>query len=89
MISEKDKATIANISAQYKVGRVLVFGTSAEQAREGQDIDLAVEGIRPEDFFRFYGDLLFSLSRPVDLIDLSSKSKFTEIVRREGIPLYG
>ncbi|HEW79709.1 MAG TPA: nucleotidyltransferase domain-containing protein [Phycisphaerales bacterium] len=89
MISEKDKTTIIDTASRYKASLVLLFGSSADPKQQAQDIDLGVEGINPKDFFRFYGDLLFSLSRPVDVIDLSSKSKFTEIVRQEGIPLYG
>ena len=88
MICRSDRARIRSIAAQFGVARILLFGSSAEPGREGRDIDLAVEGIRPEDFFRFYGELVFGLTKPVDLIDLSEKSKFSELVRREGIPVY-
>ena len=89
MISEQDKATIADISSQYDVKEVLLFGSSADPNRRADDIDLAVEGIAPEEFFRFYGDLIFGLSKPVDLIDLSNDTKFNKLVYREGIRLYG
>jgi predicted nucleotidyltransferase len=89
MISEQDKSTIVEISRRYGVRGVLLFGSSADPKREADDIDLAVEGIVPEKFFSFYGDLLFSLSKPVDLIDLSSDTKFNRLVYREGIRLYG
>ncbi len=36
-----------------------------------------------------YGDLMLGLSKPVDVIDLSGNSKFTKMIRQEGIPLYG
>ena len=88
MISEKDKLAILDVAKRYRVSRILLFGSSAGPSSEGSDIDLAVEGIHPGDFFQFYGDLIFSVSKPLDLIDLSSKSKFTQIVRREGIVLY-
>ncbi len=89
MISEQDKVTIVEIARRYDGGGVLHFGSSADPKIEANDIDLAVEGIAPERFFRFYGDLLFGLSKPVDLIDLSSKTKFNRLVYREGIRLYG
>jgi len=89
MISEQDKATIIDIARRYNVGGVLLFGSSADPNRQADDIDLAVEGIAPEKFFSFYGDLLFSLSKPVDLIDLSSDTKFNRLVYRDGIRLYG
>lgn len=89
MISPKDKSAILELAARYGATRVLLFGSSAGPDREGADIDLAVEGVAPEDFFAFYGELLFSLSKPVDLIDLSTDSKFSRLVRREGVPVYG
>ena len=89
MISEQDKAIITDIARRYDVGGVLLFGSGADPKIEADDIDLAVEGIVPEKFFNFYGDLLFSLSKPVDLIDLSKDSKFNRLVYREGMRLYG
>ncbi len=89
MISKQDKATIVDIARRYDVGGILLFGSSADPKMEVNDIDLAVEGIATEKFFSFYGELLFSLSKPVDLIDLSSDTKFNRLVYREGIRLYG
>lgn len=89
MISEKDKKIIRELSAKYHVKRVLLFGSSTDPVKKGRDIDIAVEGIKPEDFFKYYGDLMLKLSKPVDVIDLSEKSKFVTLVKKEGIPLYG
>ena len=88
MLPTKDKEAITRIAVRYQVTRLLLFGSGADPTREGRDIDLAVEGLPPGEFFRFYGDLLFSVSKPVDLIDLSQDTRFTRIVREEGIPLY-
>ena len=88
MISEQDKATIVDIARRYSVEGVLVFGSSADPKRQANDIDLAVEGIAPERFFSFYGELLFGLSKPVDLIDLSNDTKFNKLIHREGVRLY-
>ena len=89
MISEQEKKIIVDIARQYDVAGILLFGSSADPTRQANDIDLAVEGIVPEQFFRFYGDLLFALSKPVDLIDLSKDTKFNQLVYREGIRVYG
>ncbi len=90
MISGKDKATIVSIADRFKVKRILLFGSNISSGgKEGRDIDLAVEGIRPKDFFRFYGELLFSLNKPVDLVDLSIDNKFNQLIRQEGIEIYG
>lgn len=89
MISESEKKTIREISEKYAVKRVLLFGSSLASGKESRDIDLAVEGISPKDFFTFYGDLLLRLSKPVDVIDLSGTSKFITMIKQEGIPVYG
>ena len=88
MISEKDKKTILELAKKYKVKRIILFG-SASKDKISRDIDLAVEGIPDKLFFKFYSELIFSLSKPVDLVDLSKKSKFSEIITSEGIQLYG
>lgn len=90
MISDRDKATIISIAGRFKVKRILLFGSNiSSDAREGRDIDLAVEGVPPKDFFQFYGELLFSLNKPVDLVDLSVDNKFNRLIRKEGLAIYG
>ena len=88
MITDADKTKIQEISKRYHAKRVLLFGSSLLPEKESHDIDIAVEGILPKDFYRFYGDLLFSLSKPVDVIELSGNSKFIQIVCLEGVVLY-
>jgi len=89
MITEAEKKIIRNIAEKYHVKRVLLFGSSLCPAKESKDIDIAIEGISPENFFKFYGDLLFALPKPVDVIDLSKDSKFVQIILQEGVVLYG
>jgi predicted nucleotidyltransferase len=89
MITETDKKTILEISKKYRAKRVLLFGSSLKPERESRDIDIAVEGIQPKDFFSYYGDLMFSLSKPVDIVDISGTSKFIKLILKKGVPLYG
>lgn len=89
MIAEQDKNAISILARQYGVRKVLLFGSSTEGQKEARDIDLGVIGIEPRRFFEFYGDLMFRLSKPVDLIDLSKDTKFNALVKREGITIYG
>ena len=89
MISEKDKRVILELAKKYKVKRIILFGSGSKDKIKSRDIDLAVEGIPDKLFFKFYSELIFNLSQPVDLVDLSRKNKFTEIVSSEGILLYG
>ncbi len=89
MIDENDKKIIKELSEKYHIKRVLLFGSSLYPDKESRDIDIAVEGINPSDFFDYYGDLLLKLSKPVDVIDLSETSKFVTLVKKEGMPIYG
>ncbi len=89
MITEQDKKTIQEISKKYRAKRVLLFGSSVDSAQESRDIDIAVEGVLPKDFFRYYGELLFALTKPVDIVDLSGTSKFISLIKQEGIFIYG
>ncbi|MBN2808597.1 MAG: hypothetical protein JXR80_03800 [Deltaproteobacteria bacterium] len=89
MISLADKESIVRIAEKYCVKRVMLFGSSTSGDGAGCDIDLAVEGVRPEEFYSFYGDLMFSLSKPVDVVDLSGDSGFIRMINQEGVLLYG
>ena len=89
MISEKDKKVILELAKKYKVKRIILFGSGSKDKIKSRDIDLAVEGIPDRLFFKFYSELIFNLSQPVDLVDLNRKNKFTEILTSEGIQIYG
>ncbi|HCX90117.1 MAG TPA: hypothetical protein DHT43_06280 [Deltaproteobacteria bacterium] len=89
MISEKDKEIIIQYARKYKVSSIYLFGSSLDDNREAADIDLGVKGILPKLFFKFYGELLRNLSKPVDLTDLSKKSLFNQIVEEKGVKIYG
>ncbi|MFA6143158.1 MAG: hypothetical protein WC738_07720 [Candidatus Omnitrophota bacterium] len=89
MITDTDKKIIQDISKQYHAKKVVLFGSSIDTEKESRDIDIAVEGVSAKDFFKYYGDLIFSLSKPVDVIDIRGKSKFISLILREGMILYG
>ncbi len=88
MITEKDKATIRRIARKYRAKRILLFGSGMFPEAECRDIDLGVEGVEDKEFFAFYGELLCALSKPVDVVDLSVKSRFSDMVRQEGVVVY-
>jgi predicted nucleotidyltransferase len=89
MIAEKDRDTITEVAREYGVAKVVLFGSSLAEDREPHDIDLGVKGIEPRLFFRFYGELMQRLSRPVDLVDLTQRTLFTELVEETGVTVYG
>ena len=88
MISEKEKNIIISCAKKYNIPLIYLFG-SAVESKEYNDIDLAVGGIRPEFFFKFYAELLRNLKKPVDLVDLSDNTLFTQIIQKKGVKIFG
>jgi len=89
MISEEDKKQILRISKKYKVKKVMLFGSSLQDCDIAKDIDLAVEGAPRGDFFKYYSELLFGLSKPVDIVELKENDRFSAFISRKGVILYG
>ncbi len=88
MISEKDRAIILKYAKKYNLSTVILFGSSVER-KNANDIDIGIKGIEPGHFFEFYGELLLSLPKRIDIIDLSRENSFNKLVEKEGIKLYG
>ena len=89
MISEKDTEIIISYAKKFNVKEIYLFGSSLDKDSEANDIDLAVRGVSPILFFDFYGKLLRYLSKPVDIVNLSKKTRFTELVERQAVKIYG
>lgn len=89
MITDDDRNIIIQFAKQYKVSHIILFGSSAENDKESNDIDIGVKGIEPRLFFKFYSDLFKNLSKSVDLVDLSKKSLFNDLIEEDGIKIYG
>jgi len=88
MITENEKEIIIKCAKKFNVSLIYLFG-SAVSSKEYNDIDLAIKGIKPELFFKFYGELLNNLNLPVDLIDLSDESLFNQIIQEKGVKILG
>ena len=89
MVSQNDIETIKSLSDKYHAKRVILFGSALESQREPNDIDLGVEGVAAKDYYRYCGELMMSLTKPVDIIDLSVPCKFVDLILEKGIVLYG
>jgi predicted nucleotidyltransferase len=89
MVSQNNIEIIKQLSNKYNVQKVILFGSSLDLQGEANDIDLAIEGVAPEDYYQYCGELMMALTQPVDIIDLSVPCKFVDIVQKEGVVLYG
>ena len=64
---------------------VYVFGSAAKGTmRSDSDLDLAVSGLPPENFFKAFSAASNLLDRPIHLIDLDEVTPFTQYLIKEG-----
>lgn len=69
-VLDNELAKIGEISKEFNVEKVFLFGSCLENVETANDIDIAVEGIRAKDFFKYYGRISLAVDDKVDLVDL-------------------
>jgi len=69
-ILERELKKITHISKEFGAKKVLLFGSCLEDVESARDIDIAVSGIKPREFFKFYGKVSMAVENEVDIIDL-------------------
>jgi len=79
---------------RYGVGKVVLFGSLAKYLRgtgeftERSDIDLAVEGLPKEEYFKVLSEINRFSEFEIDLIDLEGCPEFLKrLIKREGIEI--
>ena len=90
MISKRELEKAISVAKKYGVGKLYLIGSSmSRDVKRVNDYDFAVSGVPEGNFFKFYGELFRTLSKNVDLIDLSGKKTiFKNIVKKEGKLIY-
>ena len=81
-------ATIDQLVALLKSSgakTVFLFGSAAKGTlRDDSDVDLAVSGLPPENFFKALSSASNLSDRPVHLVDLDEVTPFTRYLIEEG-----
>ncbi len=90
MIPKDEFDKVISIAEKYSIRELYLIGSALyKKPEEVNDYDFAVRGVPKGKFFKFYGELLRVMTKNVDLIDLSGKkTKFKDIIRREGKLIY-
>ena len=88
MLSAKTQKAIIDCARAFDVETIWLFGSALGDEETARDIDLAVEGIESSKFFKFYGELFFCLTKPVDLVDLSLNQPINHLIRADGVKIY-
>lgn len=81
------------VFADYKIKKAILFGSYAKgYAKKQSDIDILVDsGLRGLAFFGLLEDVVTTLGKDVDLIDVSQimpDSQVSEEIKRSGVVIY-
>lgn len=88
-VLDNELAKIEEISKEFDVEKVFLFGSCLENVETANDIDIAVEGIRAKDFFKYYGRISLAVDDEVDLIDLNDvREHFQKRILSKGRIIY-
>ena len=89
MISTEERETIIRCATKFGAAAVFLFGSSLLPDHVAHDIDIGVKGIAPRRFFKFYGELIRLMPKPVDVVDLTHDSLFNQLVQEKGQKILG
>lgn len=67
---DKELGNIVRISKEFGASKVLLFGSAVEDIESAHDLDIAVSGIKPRDFFKYYGKVSMTINDEIDILDL-------------------
>lgn len=82
---QRDLRAATRILKEGGCSAVFLFGSVARGAMHPKsDLDLAVHGCPPQQFFHLFGRLLTDLDHPVDLVDLHVPSPFVDFLMSQG-----
>ena len=81
-----DIQTAASILRSFGATEIYVFGSLVESSNpsNARDLDIAVLGLPPEQFFHAYGQMLMELDHDFDLVDLSNSAAFSRRLKDSG-----
>ncbi len=81
----KDISNVVSYLNSIGLEEIYLFGSIARnEATEDSDIDIAVRGIKAEEFFQVYGELMMRTSHTLDLIDLNLQESFGKQLSNSG-----
>lgn len=89
--ARKELPVATEILKKYGAERIFVFGSlcRADRFHSGSDIDIAVEGIPPEQFIRAAADLMMAADFPIDLKPLEELDDvFRDLIKKNGELIY-
>jgi hypothetical protein len=76
---------LPRLAVRYGFNRAYVFGSLVKRGRfrENSDVDIAVEGLNNENYFKLMADLSDQIGREVDVVQLE-KHRLREQIKESG-----
>jgi len=88
-VFETELKKIVSISKEFGAKKVLLFGSCLEDIESAQDIDIAIGGITPKEFFKYYGKVSMVVDDEVDIVDLDDvREHFYKRILSKGRVIY-
>ncbi len=86
---DAELAKIVKISKEFGARMVLLFGSCLEDIKLARDIVIAVSGVKPREFFKYYGRVSMAVDDEVDIIDLDDvREHFYKRILSKGRVIY-
>jgi len=86
---KEELSKIVDISRDFGAKKVCLFGSCLEDINSAQDIDIAVSGVEPGKFFKYYGKVSMAVEDEVDIVDLDDvRNHLHERILSKGKMLY-
>jgi predicted nucleotidyltransferase len=82
-IQQKQIEKIMKVAREFGVTRLIIFG-SATESDDARDIDLACDGIKGWNFFKFAAKVEEELGVQTDVISLKPATNFTRYIESKG-----
>lgn len=67
---DRELKIISDISKEFGAKKVVLFGSCLDDVESARDIDIAVSGIKPREFFKYCGRVSMAVDDEIDIIDL-------------------
>lgn len=83
---QKDIKKAVEILKSNGATEIFIFGSTVNgNFNRNSDIDIAIRGIRQEEFYKVASILMFELEKEIDLVDLDDETdRFSQIILKNG-----